>query len=493
MLDRGLVRYRNGRFQQFSSSSGAPDRGVRALLVDRQGRLWIGSRYQGLLRIDDPSAAYPVFFAYTKLNGLSDNTVAALVEDLGGRIYAAGGSGIDRLDPATGRVRCFTAADGLLPGVLRVAFRDRHGALWFGGDQGLFRLEPREERTEPPVVLIYSIRVNGKNAPVSDVGEVEPAALSLSPTERQVQVDFGGFRHDLLYQTRLSGVDRDWTAPSSSRGVHYLSLAPGIYELAIRAVNSEGSLSSHPARVRFRVATPVWERWWFRWSALLVVATIAYLAYRIRVGRLLEMERLQMRIATDLHDDIGASLSQIAILSEVAREGGGEPLARIAGISRELVDSMSDIVWAVSPHRDRLTDLVQRMRQFAEDVLVTRGMRFELRVTDPQPNRRLNPEVRREVFLIFKECIHNVRHSGCGHVESELRTDADWLELSLRDDGHGLDAAAKPGHGLASMRRRARDLGGDLELTSRPGEGVTTLLRVPLSRRAWRRADLSGN
>ena len=110
MLDGGLVRFRDGNFQQLPSSSGAPDLGVRALLMDRQGRLWIGSRRRGLLRVDDPSKANPVFSAYTKASGLSSMTVAALAEDLDGRIYVASGSGIDRLDPATGRIRTFTTA-----------------------------------------------------------------------------------------------------------------------------------------------------------------------------------------------------------------------------------------------------------------------------------------------------------------------------------------------------------------------------------------------
>ena len=197
MLDGGLVRFRNGNFQQFPSSSGAPDQGVRALLVDRQGRLWIGSRRRGLLRVDDPSKANPVFSAYTKSSGLSSMTVTALAEDLDGRIYVASGSGIDRLDPATGRIRTFTTADGVSPAEARVGFRDRHGALWFGGDHGLIRVEQQKEHNDSPVVLVHSIRVNGHIRPISDLGDVEPAALSLSPSERQVQVDFGGFRHDL--------------------------------------------------------------------------------------------------------------------------------------------------------------------------------------------------------------------------------------------------------------------------------------------------------
>src|SRR5262249_8883761 len=161
----------------------------------------------------------------------------------------------------------FTTSDGLLPGDLRVAFRDRRGALWFGGDQGLVRIEPEEERVESPVVLVHSIRINGRVRPISDRGDVEPADLALAPaqgqvpgdlplapSERQLRVHCGGFRHDLLYQPRLSGIDADWTPPSAERSVHYLSLAPGRYELQIRAVAPDGGSSSRPARVRFSIA-----------------------------------------------------------------------------------------------------------------------------------------------------------------------------------------------------------------------------------------------
>ena len=272
MWTGGLVRYRNGRFQQFASSSGAPRQGVRTLLVDGQGRVWIGSNAEGLLRIEDPSAEHPVFSAYTRSSGLSSDTISALAEDLDGRIYLAGDGSVDRLDPraplGTERVRRFTAEDGLRPGEFRAGFRDRRGALWFGGNQGLLRIEPQTDSSNPPNVLVYAILVNGQRRPISDLGDAQPAALSLSPSERQLQVDFGAFRHDLLYQTRLSGLDQDWTPASSSRSVHYLSLAPGSYELAIRALTPDGIFSTMPARVHFRIAAPVWQRWWFLSSAL---------------------------------------------------------------------------------------------------------------------------------------------------------------------------------------------------------------------------------
>ncbi len=491
MLDRGLVRFRNGRFDQFPPSTGAPDQGVRALLVDRRGRLWIGSRRQGLLRVDDPLAASPAFVAYTRSNGLSTNTILALAEDLAGRVYAAGGAGVDRLDPATGRVRRFTVADGLLPGELRVAFRDRRGAIWFGGDHGLVRIEPQEDRADPPAVLVHAIRVNGEHRPVSDLGDVEPPALPLASSQRQVQVDFGGFRHDLRYQTLLSGVDRDWTPPSTSRSVHYLSLAPGSYELSIRAVSPEGILSFRPARVRFRIAAPLWQRWWFLILSAAAVAGMVYAVHRYRVAQAVALERVRTRIASDLHDDIGSSLSQIAVLSEVARQrvdvrdpGAAASLSRIGDISRELVDSMSDIVWAINPKHDRLADLVHRMRRFAGDLLGTSKIQFELNVRGSAAIP-LDAGARRDIFLVFKESLHNAfRHSECGTILVDVGAQGGRLRLRVADDGKGfaVDGVQNGGHGLENMRRRAARLGGVVAVASGEGNGTSVELVVPLSR-----------
>ncbi len=489
MLEGGLVRFRNGSFQQFRSSSGAPEQGVRALLVDRQGRLWIGSRREGLLRVDDPSAANPVFSAYTKSSGLSTNTILALAEDLAGRIYAASGTGVDRLDPATGRIHRFTTRDGLLPGDLRVAVRDRHGALWFGGDQGLFRIEPHEDPAEPPRVLVHSIRVNGQIQPISDLGDAAPAALSLSPSQRQVQLDFGGFRHDLLYQTRLSGVDPDWTPPSSSRSVHYLSLAPGGYELSIRAVTPEGSVSSHPARVRFWIAVPVWQRWWFLLISVAAVAGMVYAAHRYHLAQAVALERVRTRIASDLHDDIGSNLSLIAGLSEMLRQQAraidsetGERLSLIARVSNRSMDAIGDIVWAVNPKKDHLSDLVQRMRRFASDTLTARNIEPQFFFPAAEKDMRVGAESRREIFLIFKEAVNNIaRHSGCTKATIALGIDRGTVTLKLSDNGKGFDpAGADHGQGLTSMRDRAHRLGGELVVVSRPAGGAEVVLKAPM-------------
>ena len=213
---------------------------------------------------------------------------------------------------------------------------------------------------------------------------------------------------------------------------------------------------------------------------------------RSREERLAELERVRRRIATDLHDDIGSSLTQISILSEVIRQRAGladsrvtEPLSMIAGTSRELVDTMSDIVWAINPQKDHLSDLTQRMRHFAAESFTVLNISFQLRLPDDVEDVSLGANLRREVFLVFKEGVNNmVKHSGCTHADIELSFAGGSLTLCMQDNGLGFDTSRQSdGHGLMSMGDRARAVGGTFVLTSQPGQGTTIRLEVPLDPR----------
>jgi signal transduction histidine kinase/streptogramin lyase len=489
----GLLRYANGRFERFTVEDGAPAGWLRALYVDGSGRLWIASSLGGLARVDDPSAARPHFVAYTAAEGLSSENVWCVVEDAWGRIYVGTTRGVDRIDLATGAVKHYTSADGLPKTQPQCAFRDRHGSLWFGSPFGLARLDPEPDRDrEPPRTLVTGLRVAGVARPVSALGESVLPSMELGAGENNVSLDFLGLGtslgEELRYQHRLEGADTDWSAPSAERTVTFANLAPGAYRLLVRAVDADGSASLEPAEVAFTVLAPVWRRWWFLALAGLAVLTAGYAIFRYRLARLVEIERVRMHIATDLHDDIGSNLTRIAILSEVAqygRTGDAEepdgPLASIAGISRESVAAMSDIVWAINPKKDSIDDLVRRMRRFAGEAFASRGIELEFRGPEHERSMKLDHEMRRQLFLAFKESVMNaVRHSGCTRAEVEIRVAGPRIVLSVSDDGHGFDASTpSEGNGLESMRRRALALGGTFDVASAPGRGTRVTVSVP--------------
>ncbi len=488
----GLVRYRNGRFERFGSEDGIPSGLIRNLITDTRGRLWVATYHSGLLRIERPSDEHPQVFRYTTAQGLSSNVVTAIVEDGAGRIYAATGRGLDRLDPTTGKVRTYWQGESVPVGEINAAIRDPAGTLWASYPAGLMRILPGDDPPPPssPDVLISGMRVAGEPQHISVLGQSDVPYFELPWNRNSLEVDFVspglGTDDGLRYQIRLEGGDNStWSMPSEQRTVVYANLAPGRYRFRARAMNPDGVASDAAAGFSFRILPPFWQRWWFRTVVALLISGLAYGFYRSRVSRLLEVVAMRTRIATDLHDDIGANLTRIAVLSEVVRRKGAaeadDHLASIASVARESVTAMSDIVWAISPDRDGLNDLASRMRSHAEEVFGANGTELTFRAASAARELRLSVDTRRDAYLIFKEALNNaVRHSGCSSVHVSLESDDRGLILSVTDDGAGFDVESEDrGNGLASMRSRAVRLGAKFDISSGLGKGTTVRLEVP--------------
>lgn len=499
----GLVRYRDGRFTRFTSEDGLAEGGIFNLFVDSSGRLWVPTTRGGVCRIDDPEAEHPTIVTYTTNEGLSSNDVKAVTEDRWGRVYLGTGRGIDRLDTATGHLRHYTTNEGALAGEVHAALQDRDGALWFSYLTGVVRLAPEPDFPPlPPPVLITGLRIAGEAQPLSALGETDLAPIELSANRNDLQIDFvaPGFSpgDGLRYQYLVEGAGSDWSPLSDQHTVNFANLAPGRYRFRVRSVNSDGVLSETPANFSFRVMTPLWQRWWFISLTGVIALVIAYALYRYRVRRLVEIERIRTRIAADLHDDIGSSLSQIAVLSEVLRKQLGAQETRISNnisligsVSQEALDSMSDIVWAINPQNDHLNDLVRRMRRVASEMLPAKDIEFQFSVPTEGLDLRLGADIRRELFLMFKEALNNlVRHSTCKRADIELRIDRARLVLKVVDDGKGFDAGSiSEGNGLTSLRRRAHSLGGETTISSVQESGTAIEVAVPYGRHTREHAE----
>jgi ligand-binding sensor domain-containing protein/signal transduction histidine kinase len=489
----GLVRRRDG---QFTPVPGAPAGMITALHRDDGGRLWVASNQEGVALVDDAASVHPRLSArYASAQGLASSNVRCLVSDRRGRLYLGTPRGVDRLDPANGGVRHYTTSEGLASAFVTAALRDRDGTLWFGTMQGLSRLAPEDEtRPARPQVWIGSVRAGAAQWPVSHLGQAEVTGLTVRPDANELQIDFFGLGlragESLRYAYRLEGMEADWNPPTEERTVRYSRLAPGRYRFLVKAVIADGEHDVRPAVVTFDVLPALWQRRSFQALMAALVGVAIYAAHRYRVGHLLALERMRTHIAADLHDEIGSSLSRVAILSEVVRRQipasepePGRRLAEIADTARGLIDALGDIVWAINPQRDDLGSLVRRLREFAGDVLEERGVRFEFQAPAELGDVRLAPEQRRQLFLVLKEALHNVaRHSGAGSARLRLELLNHELRAEVRDDGRGFrtDEADGRGHGLESMRARAQRLGGALEVLSAAGDGTRVRLHVPL-------------
>lgn len=517
----GLARFDGSKFRIFEPGGEIPTALLTDLHVDRAGRLWVGSSVRGLLRVDDPTAAEPTFINFSTANGLTSNNVRTITEDLFGRIYLGTASGVDCLTPESGHVRHFSVNDGLAADFVVDSYRDRAGNIWFATNNGVSRLIPvPNERRTPPPIMISGLRIAGFDQSIEKLGTALVERGDLTHTENGLQIEFFGIDFHagevLRFQYKLDGVDQDWGPPTEQRSVTFANLSPGSYRFMVRAVASDGLSSARPAMVTFRILPPIWARWWFMTLVGIFVAGLvtAFYSYRLarlrevnsaleearraeeklrhsREERLAELEQVRSRIATDLHDDIGASLTQIAILSEVAQaqsqNGGSEPLKQITNVSNELVGTMSDIVWSINPQKDHFSDLTQRMRRFASDVLSAKRIGLHFEASHETDSVILNSNIRREVFLVFKEAINNVvKHSGATRVEVIVGFELGEMRLLIRDDGNGFEFDAVDssdgGNGVPSMKRRANAIAGRLEIDSAKESGTVIRLFVPIDR-----------
>ncbi len=481
----GVVRYRNKRFDFFTPDDGVPAGQIQDLFFDGKSRLWIATRGGGVGKVTEVNSEKPVFSILTIKDGIASDNVTCITEDADGNIYLGTGRGLNRIDTITGRVGLYTTVDGLNDSKIEIALRDRNNVLWFGTANSLARFTPPSLSADiaSSPVFITRLQVAGNNVPLSAIGQTEVAEFEIGAGNNQVLIEFSGISFNagqtLQFQHKFVGTEENWSAPSKSRTVNFANLAPGSYQFFVQTVAPDGSLSQKPAVVSFKILAPFYLRWWFVLGLIALVSFIVYTVYRNRLKRLVELERVRTRIATDLHDDIGANLTRIVLLSEVANQQSANGdrknlLPSIADIARESVDSMNDIVWAISPQHDRLLDLTRRMRQHAEEIFTYREIDLEFKAPSPETDLKLSVGVRRDLLLIFKEAVNNAaRHSGCSKVEIDFRVENSALSLRVADNGRGFDNPQESdGQGLRSMLRRAEGLGGKFKIDSQPGNGT---------------------
>jgi ligand-binding sensor domain-containing protein/signal transduction histidine kinase len=490
-----VATVRDQRFEIRMDLDGLPERRARAFLADAHGRLWVGLRYEGLVVADDPARSPVRFRRIDPRGGLVSRSVWCMTADPAGRLYLGTGRGLDRFDPATGAVAHLTAGEGIAGRIATACMTDSRGRVWAGTSHGVLRFETAVEPSPhaAPRVYITRLTIAGEERHVATRGLPALPPLRLRPDETNVRVEYAGVRVGggrLRYQYRLDGADDEWSPPTDERSVSFSRLSPGDYRLQIRAVDADGPVATATATLPFSIDTPLWRRWW---ALLLFGAALGgtlTAAHRLRLKQALAMERVRAQIATDLHDEVGSGLSQIAVLNEVAKRAAPSSAAALldesATIARTLRASMGDIVWAVDPRRDTLNDLVQRMRQTTYNLLEVDGLDviFEAPPATALDGIGLAPDRRRHLLLVLKEAVTNIaRHARATRASIVLALVADRLTLAIEDDGVGVAGRGGDGRGLKNMAARAAALGGTLVVEDREGGGTRVRLDVPLAPR----------
>jgi len=523
MLGGGLGRFKNGVIKQFRQADGLSSDFVQCLHLDEDDTLWIGTYGGGLDCLKQGR------FSSVGVNqGLPNNYICAIEQDSSNNFWISSHAGIfnikkSELTGCAGKklssvhALVYGIGDGMPTvecsgGFQPVSFRTSDGRLWFSTSTGVVVINPDDIKVNqlPPPVHVERMLIDGQAE-----GGINSTngALQIGPGRQRFEFDYTGISfvspEKMGFKYWLHGLDRDWTDAGTKRTVIYSYIPPGTYRFEVTACNSDGVWNPTGDSLTFTVHPYFWQTWWFRIGSMLVAAgfltsaVLGFARWRMhqkleRVERQRAVERERARIARDIHDNVGANLTRISLLSQSAHgelhnpEAAASQLDRIYETTREMTRAMDEIVWAVNPEHDTLDSLVNYLGKFARDYLGSLGIRCRLDLPVQVPQWLVTAEVRHHLFLAFKEALHNVvKHAAASEVSVSLTTTASSFTIVARDNGRGFSPAIvaekragetsrSSGNGLVNMKLRLEKIGGRCEIESVPGHGTEIKFVVEL-------------
>lgn len=468
--------------------------------------LWIASE-KGLLAYNETTKQYT---AFDERNGLANSCVYGILPQNDSMLWISTNKGISFVkahygDAVSATFTNYSAKDGLQSNEFNTGayYIDGNGTYYFGGVAGMNWFNPSQVRSNPykatPVIteiFVNDLAYARDTANYITALELPYKKNTISFTLRALE--FTGQEQN-RFAYKLAGQDNDWVITTNDK-VRYSALRPGNYTFLLKVSNNDGLWNDTPLALKITITPPFWETWWFRSLTLAMALGITLLSIRLYVkqkvrARTIELEKQQMlyderlRISKDVHDDLGAGLSKISLMAELAKQktahaGLEGDIQHISATSKELVDNMRDLIWVLNPENTTLEQLTARLREYCADYLEQMPLQVTLDFPAVVPVMRIAREAQRNIFLTAKEAINNcVKHAGATKLNVTLAIEHEHLHLIMHDDGHGFDvnAPGNRGNGLRNMRQRIEAIGGTFTITSAPGN-TTVALIMPLAK-----------
>lgn len=430
--------------------------------------------------------------------GMPSNSIQAMQTDAKGNAWIVTGNGLCRYNINGGFFTKFSSKDGFADPTLLdgPSLRLKNNMLVFTGKDGamlMFAPDSMNKNTIPDDVAITDIKIGNDYFPVDSL--LAMPEIICKYENNSVSISFASLSYlqgdKLVYYYKMEGLEDNWRMiTSGTLRATYSYLPPGHYIFKVRAENINGISSASVTAFKLYIKPPFWRNYWFVCTVLFFIAILIYTLHKMRVNKLLAVEKIRNRVARDLHDDMGSTLSTINILSAMAKSKlnndaikTSEYISKISENSQRMMEAMDDIVWSIKPTNDSMQRIAARMREFATNVLEAKNMEPEFIIEEKVYDVKLDMEARRDFFLVFKEAVNNAaKYSGATHVTIKLSAAEKTLSMEVTDDGNGFDvaAAAMSGNGLGNMQKRADTLQAKLLIQSKPGNGTTVKLIVPV-------------
>jgi ligand-binding sensor domain-containing protein/two-component sensor histidine kinase len=451
--------------------------------------LWVGTS-NGLSYMNLDDQGQEKFKHIYEKDGLPSNVIYGILEDEKGNLWLSSNLGISKFNPKSKSFKNYDREDGLQSNEFNTSacLKLKNGQILFGGINGfnMFHPDSITQSTYLPPIVITSFKVFDQPVGFS-LSYSNDHTIELEHHQNFFSFDFAALDFTTptnnQYAYMMEGFDEDWIYTGTRRYASYTNLDPGKYMLKVKGTNSDGIWNEDTTSLNIIIVPPFWQTWWFRILVILIILILLYLVHKYRLTKLLEIERLRVRIASDLHDDVGSTLTKIALHSEMIQSSDTEAQAKqasknIGTMSREIISTMSDVVWSIDARNDTMQDLLDRMRDFAFSVLTIKEIQVEFKTKNLILAKKIPIDFRQNIFLIFKEAINNIaKHSEATMVTVNLENRREVFYLRIADNGRGyIPEESQNGNGLKNMKMRSQRLGGELTINS--NHGVEIILEL---------------
>lgn len=462
--------------------------------------LWIGTNGSGFFRFE---MATGKCIRYNDKDGLPNNVVYAILSDKAGNLWLSTNRGLSCFDPVHKTFRNFSKEDNLPGDEFNRSeyFTLPDGRLMFGGVDGYTIFNPSEVlKTRPAVPVVFTgLSISNKKIDWQKDKNIIASPLAytkkivLHPGQNMFTISFASLDYrsneKKLYTYKLDGFDNGWTNPSVKNEATYTNLAPGTYTFHVKGTNTDGVWNAQGISMAV-IVLPYWyQTLVFKLVLVLLIAGGLYALYKYRLNQKLRLLEIRNRIAGDLHDEIGSTLSSISLSSTIIQQKINNEnddvqnlLQQISSNTDNMMEAMSDIVWAINTRNDSFESLVNRMRAFAVEMLEPQGVEVHFAVSNDVLNHDLDMIQRKNIYLLFKEAVNNAaKYAACKNVWVSIKQHGRKISMQIKDDGKGFgynDGMKSSGensfggNGLPGMHKRAQDMKGLLTIESEEGKGT---------------------
>ena len=457
--------------------------------------LWITNGHNGIQAID--RIDYSLLATHDVSDGLPSMQVSSINTDSTGRIWAGTSSGLGLFNPRNKTWRLFNRLDGLVNDYLDGnIFITANNKMIIDQLNGFLIKDINElaPGTDPPILHLTSIKINSKEYGDTMLPEFT-RQLILPHDQNSIDIEFAAmdwiYPFKTFYYYYIEGIPSQsgMSVDNQDCKISLIDLQPGKYVLHIKALNGNGIFSKEIA-FPITIKPPFWRTWWFISICILALALLLYSLYRYRINRIIEMQHVRNSISRDLHDEIGATLSSVNMLSAVAlikagHENQASPIIQqIKDSVQRAGESMDDIVWSVNPANDLAVDTFARIRKYITELAEPKGVNCIIEIDEPGSTLKLPMELRRDTYLVCKEAVNNaLKYSRCSEIRLDIHLSGGQLIIKVADNGSGFDPAVlqqTTRNGISNMRHRVEKHKGIFEIRSENGKGTTVSCRIPL-------------